>query len=82
MTVLSLAYAILTVRITRGISGADPGFPVGEGANPTGKGRTQTYDFVKFSKKLHEIGNILGRRGEARAGDTPLDPALHLVCLN
>ena len=40
--------------------GADPGFPVGGGANPPGGGRTPTYDFAKFPKQLHEIEKILG----------------------
>ena len=38
--------------------GTDPGFPVGGGANPRGRG-VPTYDFAKFFKKLHEIENIL-----------------------
>ena len=50
-------------------SGADPGFPVGGGADPLGG--APTYDFVKFSQKLHEIKKILGRRS-ARAGGAPL----------
>ena len=33
-----------------------------------------TYDFVKFSKKLHEVEKILGRRG-AHAGGSPLRSA-------
>ena len=41
------------------LTGADPGFPVGRGANPLGRG-SPTYDFVKFSQKLHEIEKILG----------------------
>ena len=52
--------------------GADPGFPVGEGADPLGG--ASTYDFVKFSEKLHEIEKILGCRG-ARAG-CPRNPPL------
>ena len=40
-------------------SGADPGFPIGGGANPPG--RAPRYDFSKFREKLHEIENILGR---------------------
>ena len=35
----------------------DTHLPRGEGA--------PTYDFVKFSKNLHEIEKILGRRGES-----------------
>ena len=45
------------------LSGADPGFPVGLGANP--RGGAPTYEFAKFCKKLHEIEKILGRRGRA-----------------
>ena len=33
---------------------ADPEFPRGGGANPRGGG-APTYDFAKFSQKLHEI---------------------------
>ena len=54
------------------LSGADPGFPVGGGANPTG---VPTYDFAKFCEKLHEIEKILGRRG-VHAGGTPPNPPL------
>ena len=42
-------------------SESDPGFPVGGGANHPGE---STYDFAKFSKKLHEIEKILGARRE------------------
>ena len=48
-------------------SGADPAFPLG-GA--------PTYDFVKFSKRLHEIEKILGRWG---FGGGPLDPPMGLT---
>ena len=55
--------------------GADPGFPVGGGANPPGG--APTYDFAKFCEKLHEIEKILGRREGARArGASPLNPPL------
>ena len=53
-------------------AGADPGFPVEEGANPSR--RAPTYDFAKLSENLHKIEKILGRRG-ARRG-IPLDPPL------
>ena len=55
----------------------DPGFPVGGGADPLG---APTYDFVKFSKKLHEIKTILGRRG-VHAGDAPLNPPLDIISI-
>ena len=42
--------------------GADPGFPVGGGAEPTGDG-APTYDFAKFKKKLYEIEKSLGHGG-------------------
>ena len=35
---------------------ADPGFPQGGGANSPGG--APTYDFAKFSQKLHEIERI------------------------
>ena len=50
---------------------ADPGFPIG-GA-PTLQVGAPTYDFAKFSEKLHEIENILGRRG--RTTPHPPHPA-------
>ena len=49
---------------TAPMAGADPGFPVGGGADP--RGGRQHMIFVKFSEKLHEIENILGRGGGAR----------------
>ena len=59
--------------------GADPGYPVGGGANPPGG--APTYDFAKFREKLHEIENILGRGG-ARAGRAPLNPPLEALAHN
>ena len=51
------------------LSGADPGFPVGGGANPRGGA---IYDFAKFCEKLHEIEKILGRGGGGgRRGHPP-----------
>ena len=41
---------------------ADPGFPLGGGANPPG---APAYDFAKFSKKSHEIERIWTPRGWA-----------------
>ena len=41
-------------------TGADPGFPVGGGANPPEGGWAPTPDFAKFCEKLHEIEKILG----------------------
>ena len=52
------------------IAGADPGFPVGGGANPRGGG-APTYDFAKFCEKLHEIEKILGRWGVGGARGAP-----------
>ena len=49
-----------------GAAGADLGFPAGG---------VPTYDFAKFSQKLHENENILGRSGRA-PGAPPLDPPL------
>ena len=46
--------------------GADPGFPVGGGADPPG-GEAPTYDFFKISQKLHEIKKILAPLGSATA---------------
>ena len=49
-----------------GKSGADPGFPIGGGANCTGG--APTTEFAKFSKKLHEIeknSDLVGGGGGA-----------------
>ena len=59
------------------VSGADPEFSVGGGANPPGG---QTYNFVKISEKLHEIEKILGRRGGPHARSAPLRSATAYVC--
>ena len=61
-------------------AGADPGFPVGGGANPRGGGGAPTYDFVKSSEKLHEIEKILDRRGACTGCAPPLNPSL--VCVS
>ena len=53
---------------------ADPGFPRGGGANSPGGG-APTYDFAKFSQKLHEIERIWAPRGGASLAP-PLDPPL------
>ena len=41
----------------------DPGFSRGWGANPPG---VPTYDFAKFSQKLHEIERIWTPRGDVK----------------
>ena len=61
------------------LPGADPGFPVGGGADPLGG--APTYDFVKFSEKLHEIKTNLGCRG-ARAGSAPPPKSATAYCNN
>ena len=45
------------------VAGADPGFPVGGGANRRGGGGAPKYEIAKFSEKLHEIEKISGCRG-------------------
>ena len=52
---------------------ADPGFPQGGGANSPGGGEAPTYDFAKFSQKLHEIERIWTR------GGPPLDAPLEFI---
>ena len=43
-------------------AGADPGFPVGRGTNLRERGGVApTYNFAKFSEKLHGIENIFSR---------------------
>ena len=39
------------------MSGADPGFPVGGGADPWERG-TPTYDFAKFSKNCMKLRKL------------------------
>ena len=57
------------------ISVADPGFPRGGGANSPGG--APTYDFAKFSQKLHEIERIWAPGG-ACVPRAPLNAPLHL----
>ena len=61
------------------ISGADPGFPIGEGANPPGGGRQYTNlpDLLKNCIKLRKFRSVGG--GGARAGSAPLDPPLDIL---
>ena len=47
------------------ITVADPGFPLGGGANSPRA--APTYDFAKISKKLHEIERIWARGGVPHA---------------
>ena len=50
--------------ITKTTAVADPGFPPGGGTNyPEG---APTYDFAKFSQKLHEIERIWTRGGRVQ----------------
>ena len=61
---------------------ADPGFPRGGGANSP-EGGQPTYDFAKFSQKLHEIKRIWTPVGEG--GVRPkfyyVDPPLQKMCI-
>ena len=61
--------------------GADPGFPIGGGANPPAG--APTYKFVRFSQKLHAIKKILvsGGGGVHKPGAPPLDPPLLPPCM-
>ena len=54
---------------------ADLGFPQGGGANSPGG--APTYDFAKFSQKLHEIERIWAPRGGARPKFYYVDPPLN-----
>ena len=54
------------------ISGADPGFPIGGGANHPGGERR--YTNARFVEKLHKIKKISIRRGGARR-ERPLGSA-------
>ena len=58
---------------------ADQGFPRGGGANSPGG--VPTYDFAKFSQKLHEIERIWapGGEGGARPKFYYVDPPLYDV---
>ena len=56
-------------------AGADPGFPIGGGANPRGEGRQHT-NLPDFPKNYIKIKKILVRGG-THTGSTPLlDPPL------
>ena len=58
---------------------ADPGFLPGGGANSPGG--APTYDFAKFSQKLHEIERIWTPGGGARPKFYYVDPPLvHVNC--
>ena len=58
---------------------ADPGFPRGGGVNSPG-GESPTYDFAKFSQKLHEIVRIwTPGAGGARPKFYYVDPPLNIV---
>ena len=61
--------SIIPCRRDRQPSGGGGGWGGGNGA--------PTYNFVKFSKKLHEIEKILGHRGAP-----PPNPPLHVVQQN
>ena len=52
---------------------ADPGFPQGGRQLPRG---APTYDFAKFSRKLHEFERIWVPGGGAPLAPTPLNPPL------
>ena len=70
---------IVTVRNSScGKLVADPGFPRGGSANSRG---APTYDFAKFSQKLHEIERIWTPRG-VRIPCAPLDPPLERLCFH
>ena len=61
------------------IPGADPGFPIGGGADlPGGRQHTTILPtFPKKKKKMHEIEKSLSRRGGRTPGTPPLDPSLN-----
>ena len=50
---------------------ADPGFPRGGGTLVTRGGGGPRYNFIKFSRKLHEIKKHLVARGGGGAGGAP-----------
>ena len=55
--------------------GADLGSLLWRRRRPSRRGMP-TYDFANFSKQIHAIENILGRRGGQASGTSPLDPSL------
>ena len=63
------------LQIMPHLSGADPGFPVGGGANLQ-EGAT-IYNFANFFKKYHmKLRKFSAVGGGARGGVLPLDPPL------
>ena len=59
---------MISIRDVPYTTGADPGLPIGGGADlrVQGGGGAPTYDFVKFSRKLHEIEKTFWPRGMGR----------------
>ena len=53
------------------LSAADPGFPQWGAPTPQGGGGAPTYDFAKFSQKLHEIKRIWAPGGGGRPSHPP-----------
>ena len=79
-----LTFASIFSPRQRARSAADPGFPRGGGANSPGGGGAPTYDFAKFSRKLHEIERIwapVGGGGEGAPLAPPLNPPLQINSL-
>ena len=61
-------------------AGADPGFPVGGGADPQGSGRQHTIlsNFPKNCMKLRKFWAVGG--GGREPGASPLNPPLRSIC--
>ena len=66
-----VTHSVQGVGVPQHATAADPGFPQGGGRQLLGGGGgSPTYDFAKFSRKLHEIERIRAPRG-ARAPCAP-----------
>ena len=66
---LSMSTGYCLAQLPVYLSVADPGFSRGGGRKPPGE--APGYDFIKFSRKLHEIEKYLVARGRARRGCPP-----------
>ena len=67
------------------ITGADPGFPVGEGANPPGGGGCQHMILPNFEKncmKLRKFWAVGGGGGDRTLRASSLNPPLYYILAN
>ena len=76
LTMMTETSQLDKARLELIVSVADPGFPRGGDANS--QGGVSTYDFARFSQKLHEIERIWTPEGGTPHAP-PLDPPLIIL---